>query len=274
MKVQELMGTRYLTGDYAEEFTFLFQNFLAGISSKKLWNKKLQEFVRESIEKNKIVLDFAEVAICMKVWKLVDQFMHINPDKIELSDSVDAERDRYFKDSVQLCRNPPKTVPLPNPPYRIKELHEYINSLDKNVVYDGGTEDRYRKVAAFISIVAPDVQITFTSWTDYFEYMSDKCCDILEDYDDFYYLPNGMGGFWDTHVEDGKVYILNRGMMSKDVFLRTYKAIPTCIGTQNDLAKSSDVWSKILMSILEDIEDLSPRTPVLLKDFLEVNNDS
>lgn len=273
--LHEILGTKYLTADYAEDLRFLLEQTQRGISTGtryegNIYTLQVKEAINAFIEAGRADIDIVDCRFVGAVWNVIRMWATKYPDIIQFTDSGDNERDAFIRTMCyESVHKNVATCKLPIKPASIEDFAEWAQRLDPNEVYDAMAYNKHPEFLLLLQLFRPEIQI-IGSYKDMFDYGKRVLSRVLwEECHEFLYIPGIVDEFWMTRLSDnGTVHVVNIGDIPKREFITKYKCIPADVGSKQFIAAtSSDAWREGVAQILKDVAAYLSKRPITIGTY-------
>lgn len=235
-KLQELMGTRYMTGDHASKLRKLLDEIATGTS-------------------NITEVDLANVKFMPGAVAVLRSFYG----KVAFCNSEDAKLDWILKHNGRVPATPPldasNSIDIPNN-LSMEEVFDFFSNIDPSKVYTlkNASHSAIRAIAlAILTIMKrPDVVVDLDDKVNrVFKQVRLDWTKVKQPHDS-YYATMGVAITKCDRLPDGKFQMPGEAPLPEDVFVRTYTCIPAEFGNVKGLEKTDefrDVWEVALETL-------------------------
>lgn len=267
----EVLNTKYLTKDYLSELEFLFSHVVSGqMCTEEIYAKNVKDAINRAVASKELCLDLADCRFVASMRDILFVYANRYSDIITLRDTADSERDRFLVTQRQEHLN--KNVAqrkLPPKPINIERLVGWVEDLDPEVIYDAHDYDNYPEFILLIQLMRPSIR-TISAYRKMFDYAKDVfSLVLLEESEDYLYIPSGVDEFWDAHVnENNDVYVINMGYLPRAEFIAKYPCMPAEIGSKQfvyDLA--SPAWRDGMRQVLVKVKNFLAERPTTIATY-------
>lgn len=273
--LHEILGTKYLTADYADDLRFLLEQTQRGISTRARYEGNIfalpvKEAINAFIEAGQADIDIIDCRFVGAVWNVIRMWATKYPGIIHFYDSGDSERDVFIRTMCyeSVHRNV-ASAKLPIKPASIEDFAEWAQRLDPVEVYDATAYNKHPEFILLLQLFRPEIQV-IGSYKDMFDYGKRVLSRVLlEECHEFLYIPGIVDEFWTTRLNnDGTVHIVNIGNIPKREFITKYGCIPADVGSKQFIAAtSSDAWREGVAQILKDVAAYLAKRPITIDTY-------
>lgn len=273
--LHRILGTKYLTADYADDLRFLLEQTQRGISTRARYEGNIfalpvKEAINAFIEAGQANIDIIDCRFVGAVWNVIRMWATKYPDIIHFYDSGDSERDVFIRTMCyeSVHRNV-ASAKLPIKPASIEDFAEWAQRLDPAEVYDATAYNKHPEFILLLQLFRPEIQV-IGSYKDMFDYGKRVLSRVLlEECHEFLYIPGIVDEFWTTRLNnDGTVHIVNIGNIPKREFITKYRCIPADVGSKQFIAAtSSDAWREGVTQILKDVAAYLAKRPITIDTY-------
>lgn len=273
--LHKILGTKYLTADYADDLRFLLEQTQRGVSTRARYEGNIfalpvKEAINAFIEAGQADIDIIDCRFVGAVWNVIRMWATKYPDIIHFYDSGDSERDVFIRTMCyeSVHRNV-ASAKLPIKPASIEDLAEWAQRLDPAEVYDATAYNKHPEFILLLQLFRPEIQV-IGSYKDMFDYGKRVLSRVLlEECHEFLYIPGIVDEFWTTRLNnDGTVHIVNIGNIPKREFITKYRCIPADVGSKQFIAAtSSDAWREGVAQILKDVAAYLAKRPITIDTY-------
>lgn len=277
MLLRDVMGTKYLTDEYASDLDFMVSNITNRIRSGEFYTDdiyayKVRDAINQAVKDKQIVLDISDCRFTGAVWESMARCMR-SYDCIKFIDSTDTDRDNFLKSysSFQYEYKDWKTVRgFASKPENIESLPQWVADLDKNVVYELYDEE-YVKNPCFIlaiNFLDPTVKMVLDNKsvleyakTVFGQYLVTECTE-------FYYIYRNHHELLEAKMENGLIHVTNIGDFDRTTFVQKFLCMPLFIGNKRvSLANASEVLKRSVRDVLTDTSSYLNERPVTIETY-------
>lgn len=273
--LHRILGTKYLTADYADDLRFLLEQTQRGISTRARYEGNIfalpvKEAINAFIEAGQADIDIIDCRFVGAVWNVIRMWATKYPDIIHFYDSGDSERNVFIRTMCyeSVHRNV-ASAKLPIKPASIEDFAEWAQRLDPAEVYDATAYNKHPEFILLLQLFRPEIQV-IGSYKDMFDYGKRVLSRVLlEECHEFLYIPGIVDEFWTTRLNnDGTVHIVNIGNIPKREFITKYRCIPADVGSKQFIAAtSSDAWREGVAQILKDVAAYLAKRPITIDTY-------
>lgn len=278
MYLRDIVGTKYLTDDFESDVNYLLTKFYACKSTgtlftEDIYNKRMAKAINDALSVGKLEIDLNDCRFTGKVWNVLAGIKE-HQDDVHLFDSGDMGRDEFIKEFmafVDMTQGIPKVSTLPPKPKDLAELANWVNQLDRNVVYQLFTEE-YVKNPAFllvINLLAPEVMIETRNrlFVTYAKHVFSKY--MLESCKSFYYLYGLQEEFLVAHTDSNNmVYVPNIGEFDRETFIRKFLCMPLFVGNETvSFTNAPESLRGALREIMRDVKAYLDERPITIETY-------
>lgn len=273
--LHKILGTKYLTADYADDLRFLLEQTQRGVSTRARYEGNIfalpvKEAINAFIEAGQADIDIIDCRFVGAVWNVIRMWATKYPDIIHFYDSGDSERDVFIRTMCyeSVHRNV-ASAKLPIKPASIEDFAEWAQRLDPAEGYDATAYNKHPEFILLLQLFRPEIQV-IGSYKDMFDYGKRVLSRVLlEECHEFLYIPGIVDEFWTTRLNnDGTVHIVNIGNIPKREFITKYRCIPADVGSKQFIAAtSSDAWREGVAQILKDVAAYLAKRPITIDTY-------
>lgn len=278
MLLREILNTKYLTDEYANDLRYMIREFCrcydSGVSFNiSISDKRIANAINEALAAGKLELDIDDCRFTGKVWDAIASTKQ-RKDIVVITDSGDDTREQFIReymDYVEVTNVLQRVRSLPGKPIDLPSLANWVAELDRDVVYYL-IDEEYVKNPAFllaIQLLAPDIKMEVNNkdLATYAKrvfgpYMVEECTS-------FYYIFGVQAEFLEAEVdEDGMVLVPNIGKYEKDVFVRKFICMPKFIGNSTVVySKASANLKRAMSTVMQDVMAYLNERPTTIETY-------
>lgn len=275
INLYEVLDTKYLTADYADDLVFMLDTIRNGIATHTHYEGnihavRIKESINQCISRGIAVIDLAGCNFVQKVWDVISRYSTSSPDIISFVDTGDEERDKFIRTLVEENQNPNKaTKPLPIKPPHINDFTMWAQQLDEDEIYDALDYEDHPEVILLLQLLRPEINIV-SPYKKMFAYGKRIFSRVLfEDCTEFMYIPSVVDEYWETRLnKNGTVHVLNLGNLPLHEFVTKYECIPADIGRKQFIySSSSDAWRESVKQLMLDVAAYLADKPITISTY-------
>lgn len=278
MLLREILNTKYLTDDYADDVRYLLNKYYACRSSgtaftEDIYAKGISEAINTGLQSGMLELDLNDCRFTGAVWTVLATIKE-HQDCVVLFDSGDEAREEFIRSYMSFSNKYsglPVVTSLPGRPEDLPSMSNWIKQLRRDVVYNLVTEE-YTKNPAFllaINLLAPDILMDISNgeFIAYAKRVFSKY--MLEECTEFYYMFGKQTEFLEARVnENGRVLIPNIGEYDKSTFIQKFQCMPHFIGNETVVySKASPALKYAIQVIMQDTLTYLKERPVTIESY-------
>lgn len=278
MLLREVLNTRYLTDDFADDLRYLLNKYYACWASgttftDSIYAVGIADAINKGLQNGMLELDLNDCRFTGEVWTVLASTKE-HQECVTLFDSGDEERERFIRSYMSFSNkfsDLPVVTTLPGKPEDLPSMSNWIKQLRRDVVYNLVTEE-YTKNPAFllaINLLAPDILMDISNgeFIAYAKRVFSKY--MLEECEEFYYMFGKQTEFLEARVNaNGRILVPNIGEYDKSTFIRKFQCMPHFIGNETVVySKASQTLKYAIQVVMQDTLTYLKERPVTIESY-------
>lgn len=261
-KLRDIVGTKYLTNDYAERIDYIFSRVVGnGEIPADIYMKSALEYMKSG----DLQVDIADCRFTRKVFEVLERYMG----KITFQDTEDPNRDEYFRIAPQLRNR--HSCELPVKPPDAKMFATWAQTLKSDEIYNGHPYDAHPEFIVMLELMRPevDVVISYKALMNYTKRVFRSA--LLHCTNSFLYVPGLYDSYWETELNpDGTVTVLNSGNIPLEDFVNEYPCMPAWIGQKVFLpGEASTRVNDGVKQVAVDVDRFLRERPITIDSYFK-----